>query len=409
MQIRKGYKYRLKTNRTTGTQFVRFAGACRFVWNKILALNEGRYRAGVPRLSYNDAAALVAWWKESEECGWLKHVHSQVLQQCLKDLERAYANLFAGRTAPPRSRKKFLSDSFRYPQGFKLDGRMVYLPMVGWVEFWESRPLEGTIKNVTVSRQGRHWFVAFQVELEIPAPVHPATAAVGIDLGIATFAATSDGALHPPLHAYRCVEKKKARMQRRLAGMVKYSCNWKKQQRRIAKLDIRTANCRADFLHKLSTDTSKNHAVICLEDLQVRHMSRSAQGTMEEPGHNVAAKSGLNKAILDQGWGTFRRMLEYKQTWRGGEVIAVNPRYTSQTCPECGHVAKENRVQQALFSCVACGYTYHADVVAAKNILALGHRERLNAFAHPQGVPGLTVLEGGEDVNSAKQMPSAAV
>jgi putative transposase len=168
-------------------------------------------------------------------------------------------------------------------------------------------------------------------------------------------------------------------MQRRLAGMVKYSCNWQKQQRRIAKLDSHTAHCRHDFLHKLSTDISKNHAVIVLEDLQVRNMSRSARGTMEEPGRHVAAKSGLNTSILDQGWGMFRRMLEYKQCWRGGEVLAVHPRYTSQTCPECGHVAQVNRLQQALFSCVACGYTYHADVVAARNILALGHRERLNA------------------------------
>ncbi len=379
MQIRKGYKYRLKTNRSTGAQFIRFAGACRFVWNKLLSINEHRYVAGVPRLSYAQACELLAWWKQSEEYGWLSQVHSQVLQQCLKDLDRAYANCFAGRTAPPQYRKKFLSDSFRYPQGFKLDGRMVYLPMVGWVEFWESRPLDGTIKNVTVSRQGRHWFVAFQVELELPDPVHPATAAVGIDLGIATFAATSDGDLHPPLNAYRRVEKKKARMQRRLAGMVKYSCNWKKQQRRIAQLDIRIAHCRHDFLHKLSTETSKNHAVIVIEDLQVQNMSRSAKGTVDEPGEQVAQKAGLNKAILDQGWGMFRRMLEYKQVWQGGEMIAVNPRYTSQMCPECGHVAKANRVQQALFSCVACGYTYHADVVAAKNILALGHRERLNA------------------------------
>jgi putative transposase len=112
--------------------------------------------------------------------------------------------------------------------------------------------------------------------------------------------------------------------------------------------------------------------VIVLEDLQVRNMSRSAKGTVKEPGRNVAAKSGLNKSILDQGWGMFRRMLEYKQRWRGGAVIAVNPRYTSQTCPECGHVSKNNRPQQALFSCVACGYTYHADVVAARNILAWG-------------------------------------
>ena len=379
MQIHKGYKYRLKPNRATRAKFVRFAGACRFVWNKILSINEHRYFAGVPCLSYAEACQLLAWWKQSEEYGWLRAVHSQVLQQCLKDLERAYANLFAGRTAPPQYRKKFLADSFRYPQGFKVDGRRVSLPMIGWVEFWDSRPIDGTIKNVTISRQGKHWFVALQVELDVPAPVHPSMAEVGIDLGIATFAATSAGELHPPLNAYRRVEKKKARLQRRLAGMVKYSCNWKKQQRRIAQLDIRIANCRHDFLHQLSTQTSKNHAVIVIEDLQVRNMSRSAKGTVEEPGKNVAQKAGLNKAILDQGWGMFRHMLEYKQHWRGGEVIAVNPRYTSQTCPECGHVAKENRVQQALFSCVACGYTYHADVVAAKNILALGHRERLNA------------------------------
>jgi len=379
MQIRKGYKYRLKTNRSTRGQFVRFAGACRFVWNKILAMNEHRYFSGVPRLSYAESCELVAWWKQSEEYGWLKEVHSQVLQQCLKDLERAYSNLFTGRTAPPRYRKKFLADSFRYTQGFKLDGRQVYLPMVGWVEFWDSRPIKGTVKNVTVSRQGKHWFVAFQVEMDVESPAHPALADVGIDLGIATFAAFSDGTLHPPLNAYRRVAKKKARMQRRLAGMVKYSRNWKKQQRRIAQLDTRIAHCRHDFLHKLSTDTSKNHAVIVIEDLQVKNMSRSAKGTVEEPGRNVAAKAGLNKAILDQGWGMFRRMLEYKQAWRGGGVLAVNPRYTSQMCPECGHVAKANRVQQALFSCVACGYTYHADIVAAKNILARGQRERLNA------------------------------
>jgi len=379
MTIRKGYKYRLKTPQGTHRQFVRSAGACRFVWNKILAINEGRYLAGVPRLSYADSTRLLTLWKQSEEYGWLHSVHSQVLQQCLKDLDRAYTNLYAGRTAPPTYRKKFLSDSFRYPQGFKLDGRQVYLPKIGWVEFWDSRPIDGSIKNVTISRQGKHWFIAFQVEMDVPEPVHPATAAVGIDLGIATFAAFSDGALHPPLNAYRRMEAKRARLQRRLAGMVKYSQNWKKQQQRIAHLDIRIAHCRHDFLHKLSTETSKNHAVICVEDLQVTNMSRSARGTVDEPGRNVAAKAGLNKAILDQGWGTFRRMLEYKQCWRGGEVIAVNPRFTSQTCPACGHVAKENRVQQALFSCVACGYTYHADVVAAQNILALGHRERLNA------------------------------
>ncbi len=381
MPRRMGFKYRVKTTEPIRQQFIKNAGACRFIWNKILSINEHRYLAGVPRLNYYDAWALVAWMKQTEEYGWLKDANAESLQQCLIDLERAYTNLFAGRTAPPQYRKKFLADRFRYPQGFKVDGRKVYLPKIGWVAFWRHREVVGTVKNVTVSRQGNHWYVAFQVEIDVPEPVHPATAAVGIDLGIATFAAFSDGQLYPPLNAYRRIAHKKARMQRKLAGMVKYSQNWKKQQRRIAQLDIRIANCRHDFLHQLSTETSKNHAVICIENLQVKNMSRSARGTVEEPGSNVAAKSGLNKAILDQGWGTFRRMLEYKQLWRGGEVIAVPPRYTSQECPKCHHVSKLNRPQQALFLCVACGYANHADTVGGLNILARGLRERLNAYA----------------------------
>jgi putative transposase len=324
--------------------------------------------------------------KQSEEYGWLQAANAESLQQCLMDLEKAYKNLFAGRAAPPTFRKKFLADSFRYPQGFKVDGPRVSLPKIGWVRFFKSRDWEGTVKNVTVSRHGKHWYVALQTEQDVPEPVHPAPdKAVGIDLGVATFAALSDGALHPPLNAYRRCAKKKARMQRRLAGKVQYSQNWKKLQSRIAQLDCRIAHCRQDFLHQLSTRITNNHGIIVVEDLQVRNMTRSARGTVDEPGRNVAQKAGLNKAILDQGWGMFRRMLEYKQVWRGGEVLAVNPRYTSQTCPQCGHVSANNRPQHALFSCVQCGYSYHADSVAAQNILARGLRERLNAFVALQG------------------------
>ncbi len=379
MKIRKGYKYRLKTNHSITQQFARFAGGCRFVWNKILAINEARYLAGVPRLSYHDAAGLLTLWKQSEEYSFLRDVHSQILQQCLKDLDRAYTNLYAGRAAPPTYRKKFLADAFRYPQGFQVDGNQVYLPKIGWVRFWKSRAIEGIIKNVTVSRSGKHWCVAFQVEMNMSDPVHLSDTWIGIDLGIATFAAFSDGTLIPPLNALRTQESKLARAQHHLARKVKFSQNWKKQQARIRRIHIKIANCRHDFLHKHSTEVSKNHAVIVVEDLQVAHMSKSAKGTLEEPGRNVKAKSGLNKAILDQGWGMFRRLLTYKQAWRGGEVIAVNPRYTSQRCAVCGHVSAKHRVQQVLFSCQTCGHSYHADVNAARNILALGQGERLNA------------------------------
>ena len=113
--------------------------------------------------------------------------------------------------------------------------------------------------------------------------------------------------------------------------------------------------------------------MVCIEDLQVRYMSKSAAGSAEAPGRNVKAKSGLNQSILDQGWFEFRRQLEYKQTWRGGQVVAVNPRNTSRTCPCCGHVPAENRQTQARFACVECGFEENADLVGAINILAAGH------------------------------------
>ncbi len=138
-------------------------------------------------------------------------------------------------------------------------------------------------------------------------------------------------------------------------------------------LHSRIANIRRDYLHKVTTTISKNHAMIVIEDLKVSNMSKSTAGTVSQPGRNVRAKSGLNRSILDQGWYEMRRQLEYKQLWRGGQVLAVPPAYTSQRCACCGHTAKENRLTQSKFVCRACGYTANADVNGARNILAAGH------------------------------------
>jgi putative transposase len=140
----------------------------------------------------------------------------------------------------------------------------------------------------------------------------------------------------------------------------------------VQRLHARIANVRQDFLHKASSAIAQVHALVVVEDLQVRSMSASAKGTAQQPGKNVLAKASLNKAILDQGWAEFRRQLEYKLVWGGGELIAVDPRNTSRTCPECGHVDAQNRQTQAVFRCVACGHQAHADVVGAINILARG-------------------------------------
>ncbi len=375
MQRLQAYKYELKPNSEQQRLMRRFAGSCRFVFNKALAMQKARYEQGEKKAGYAGLCKSLTEWKVRAETVWLNETPSQALQQTLKDLERAYTNFFAKRADFPRFKKKGQSDSFRYPQGFKLDqdNSRVFLPKLGWLRYRNSRALLGTAKNITVSSNGSKWFVSIQTEREIAEPVHPSPSIIGIDVGITRFATLSDGRFIEPLNTFRKHEQRLARYQRAMSRKTKFSNNWKKAKAKVQRLHTRIANVRRDFLHKCSTTISQNHAIVCIEDLQVRNMSKSAAGSAEAPGRNVKAKSGLNKSILDQGWFEFRRQLDYKQAWRGGQVVAVNPRNTSRTCPCCGHVSAENRPTQARFACVVCGYENNADVVGAINVLAAGH------------------------------------
>jgi putative transposase len=161
----------------------------------------------------------------------------------------------------------------------------------------------------------------------------------------------------------------------------KFSNNWKKQKQAVSKIHIKIADARNDFLQKLSTIMGKNHAVIVAEDLRIKNMSASAKGDMEKPGKNVNAKAGLNKSILDQGWGNFLRMIGYKQEWSGGVFLQVDPKNTSRTCPACGHVSADNRKSQALFICTECGHSANVDYVGAVNVKVRGI-EVLKAAGH---------------------------
>ncbi len=353
----------------------RFAGSCRFVFNKALALQQAHYAESKKKLSYADLCKQLTEWRKSSETQWLSETHSQPLQQTLKDLERAYKNFFEKRADFPRFKKKGQSDNFRYPQGCKLDqgNSRIFLPKLGWVRYRNSREVLGIVKNVTVSGKQGKWYVSIQTEREVEAPIHPSTAIVGIDMGIARFATLSDGSYFAPLNSFKRQEKALVNAQRAMSRKKKFSNNWKKAKAKVQKIHAHIGNARRDYLHKATTTVSQNHAMVCIEDLQVRNMSKSASGTTETPGRNVKAKSGLNKAILDQGWYEFRRQLDYKLAWNGGQLVAVPPQNTSRKCPCCGHVAKENRRTQARFRCVACGFEENADVVGAINILRAGH------------------------------------
>lgn len=371
---RKAFKYRLKATGTQQQQLCRFAGCSRFVWNRALSIQKECLERKEPIRSYVDLAQELVQWKKETDTSFLRDAHSQILQQTLKHLDQALRAAFdkTDHRRFPRFKKKGRHDSFRYPQGFAVLGNRIFLPKIGFVAYRKSREIEGEPKNVTVSRRGRHWYVAIQTEREIPDPVHPSSSLIAIDVGIESFATQSDGVMIKPIHSFRFLEKRLKREQRSLSRKVKFSHNWQRQKQRVSRIHERIANARQDFLHKNSTTLSKNHAWIVMEDLKVSHMSASARGTKEDPGKNVKAKSGLNKSILDQGWFEFRRQLEYKLLWQGGRLILINPQYTSQTCSRCGHISPENRKSQSAFVCSRCGFEAHADINAAVNIKAAG-------------------------------------
>jgi putative transposase len=378
MQRLQAFKYELMPSGEQQRAMRRFAGSCRFVFNKALALQKERYEQGEKKLGYAGLCKELTNWRNGVETPWLAAAPVHPLQQTLKDLERAYTNFFAKRANFPRFKKKDQSDSFRYPdpKQIKLDqaNSRVFLPKLGWIRYRNSRDVLGAVRNATVSLSAGKWFVSIQTEREVAQPVPPSISAIGIDVGIARFATFSDGSFLAPLNSFKRHEARLRRAQRAMSRKTKFSHNWNKAKARIQRIHVRIGNARRDYLHKSTTAISQNHAMVCIEDLQVRNMSRSVAGTTETPGKNVRAKSGLNKSILDQGWFEFRRQLDYKLAWNGGYLIAVPPQNTSRTCPCCGHVSADNRQTQARFVCVECGFDENADVVGAINILARGHR-----------------------------------
>ena len=365
VQILKAYRFELRPTSRQERLLAQFVGCRRWCYNQGLAEGVRGYAALCKRV--ND-------WKASFP--FLCEAPIHVLQQALKDLDRAWQNHRATRAEEPTRKRKFVDDACRFPDPgqFKVDtahGR-VKLPKLGWLRYHKSREVAGEPRNITVSRQAGRWFVSIQCRLDVADPRHPSSSAVGLDMGVATFAALSDGEKIVPISSFWRHEGRLAKAQKALARKRKGSTNRRKAKVKVNRLHWRIANVRRDYLHKVSTQICKNHAIICLEDLDIRNMSRSAKGTADQPGKNVKAKSGLNKAILDQGWGMFRQFLEYKAGWLGGTVVAVPPQYTSQICAACGAVDPGNRKSQAEFACTSCGHRDHADVNAACNILRAG-------------------------------------
>ncbi|MGH8973191.1 MAG: RNA-guided endonuclease InsQ/TnpB family protein [Acidimicrobiia bacterium] len=303
----------------------------------------------------------------------------------LTRLDRAFAGFFrrvkAGQ-APgfPRFRAAGRFDSVEYPDSscWAVDERAgrLYLQGVGHVRFRRHRPLPGAAKTLTVRREGRRFRVTVFCEVDRPEPKPKTGRQVGLDLGVAALYATSEGALvDNPRWLARSAERLAA-AQAVLARKQKGSARRRKAVERVGGIHRTVGHQRRDLHHQLSRQLVDGFDVICHEDLPVAAMTRSARGSLDAPGVNVAAKRGLNRSILDAGWAQLLRFVTYKAEEAGRETIAVDARHTSQTCAQCGHRHRDNRVSQAVFRCRRCGHQAHADINAARNILRAGLAHR---------------------------------
>jgi transposase len=360
----------------SAAQEVLLLGQCahaRYVWNLGLEQRLMWRRWQGPTPGFNAQAAQLTEARRAES--WLACGSQTVQQQALRDLDQAWQGFFAGTHRRPRWRKAGQHEGFRIvgPQALRVrqDNRSrssVLVPKIGWVWFKRSRALvDWKSYRITRDRAGR-WHIAFAV-IPDPIPAPGAGAVVGVDRGVTVAVALSTGELTSPAGLSRKEAERFLRLQRRLARARRGSNRRRKVRTLIGRLKAREADRRKDWVEKTSTGLARGFDQIRVEDLNVKAMTRSARGTMQNPGRNVAQKAGLNRGILKSGWGLLVTRLEQKAP---GRVEKVKAAYTSQTCNACKHIASESRKSQATFVCVACGHRSNADVNAVRNIAA-GH------------------------------------
>jgi len=384
--MRRSYKFLLRPTSKQAAALTACLEDHRQLYNAALEHRRTAYRKAGVTVRYGDQSGELKHIRADDPDGQGRWSFSSQ-QATLRRLDKAFAAFFArvkaGRTPGfPRFKGRGWFDTVEWPKdgdGCRWDSQpehpsatYVRLQGVGHVRVHQHRPVQGRVKTISVKREGNRWYVVLSCD-DVPAKTLPATgAAVGIDMGVASLVTTSDGEQRAnPRHLATSADRLAA-AQQALARKKRGSKRRRKAVARVAALHAKVRRQRLDTAHKTALTLVRSYDVIVHEDLRIVNMTRSASGTIESPGRNVAQKSGLNRSILDAGWGVFLRVLAYKAESAGREMIAVNPANTSRTCARCGHIAKENRVTQAEFRCTACRHSAHADVNAAVNILRAG-------------------------------------
>lgn len=383
--MRRAYKFLLRPTSKQATALRAVLDDHRHLYNAALEERREAYRKAKVSIRYGDQSAQLKDIRRGDPDGQGRWSFSSQ-QATLRRLDKAFQAFFkrvkAGKTPGfPRFKGVGWFDTVEWPKdrdGCRWNSTSdsgqtrVYLQGVGHVRVHAHRKVEGTVKTISVKRDGRRWFVVLSCD-DVPELALPETgSAVGIDMGVVSFLTTSDGAqVDNPRHGRRNADRLAA-AQRKLAACKRGSNRRRKRRERVAASHAKVRRQRLDHAHKTALWLVKHYDVIAHEALRIANMTRSASGTVEVPGRNVAQKSGLNRSILDAGWGVFLNVLRAKAESAGRVVVEVNPANTSRTCPSCWHVCAENRVTQADFRCVSCGYAGHADVVGATNVLRAG-------------------------------------
>lgn len=365
-------KVRLYPNNIQKQLLTQHFGSARVAYNTMLRKSIDAHEAG-EKVSVYELKKLLPIMKKTEQFSWMSDIDSTALQNAVINLDKAYKHFFrrakAGEKAEfPRWKSRHDSrQSFQSSTAKVKDGKL-YLPKIGLVKAVFHRGIEGTVKTVTVSSEAGQYFASINYEDGIDQVVGTNNCkSIGIDVGVKVFAYLSNG------EAIKHVDLKKEiaeviKAQKVLSRRKLKSANRTKAKAKLAKKHLKLRNKRNDFLHKVTKRLSDNQT-IAVEDLKIKNMSRSAKGSIDNPNMRSSAKNGLNRSILQQSWGKFFELLEYKLERNGGKLIRVDPEYTSQTCSCCGHISKENLLTQAKFVCQACHTEFQADYNASVNIL----------------------------------------
>ncbi len=409
MIVKRTTRYRLHAgSEAKYRQLYQLAGACRFVWNHYVALLRDEYaaygelrrfyltdkdgnslRTGNGKLRYSLSCdyfqlrmnfALI----RRHHYTWLNEYSSSIVKHSLKPIETTYKNFFKGNGGLPKFKGKWrIRPSFpiQFGDTAKLDGDWLHIQKIGYVRLVGDNPYpDGAPRSGTIKEENGNWYAYIVYNVEITDKPHDVSdAGVGIDRNTGNIA-LSDGRMFTPPDVSK-KERRRIKYQRYMARQqepcrkqgIKPSNRWKKTKKKHDRICMKIRKINDNWIHQVSRQIADDYDVVYLENLNIKGMTKSSKGTIGEPGRNVKAKSGLNKAILKVGWHKLERALSYK-----ANVIKVPAHYTSQSCNQCGHTHKENRTTQAGFECLSCGHSDNADVNAAKNILASGIGESLN-------------------------------